>query len=394
MSLRGSKTIRRIRPPSRILLLAMMPIGDTLFATPAIEAIRDRYPKARITALVHSTTARLMRCVPGVHEVVVLPTGPDWNGPSQLWRTLRYLRAHDFDASVDFTSPAYKWINYILGIPVRAYMKFDRLWWCLPQEHRSWHTRHATRLYFDCARELALPPWGEVEHALRLRLPAIEAEAAREVLAEHGIVPSCDIVVGIHPGGAGLNGVKRWPVERFAHVADELVDRFGARILLFGGPDETELARTIEGRMRHPAVNLAGDMPLLTSFAIIATCDLYVGNDSGLLHAAAALGTPYVGVYGPTSPANFQPVPARKGQGLIVLPPIPCYEPHYFVGGDVVWSKPCCEGVCKALALIPAERVVAEAEELLEHRLVSTSGRTNEPARRDGTDTSAPDSER
>lgn len=375
MSLRGLRTIRRIRPPSRILLLAMMPIGDTLFATPTIEAIRDRYPKARITALVHSNTARVMRCVPGVHEVVVLPTGPDWRGPVPLLRTLRYLRAHHFDASVDFTSPAYKWINFVTGISLRAYMKFDPLWWCLPREHRAWRTRHATRLYYECARELALPPWGEVEHNLRLQLPGGEREGARRVLAEHGVVPGRDIVVGIHPGGAGLDGVKRWPAERFASVADELVDRFGARVLLFGGHDEAELTRAVETRMRHSAVNLAGSIPLLTSFAAIAQCDLYVGNDSGLLHAAAALGTPYVGVYGPTCPANFQPVPARKGQGLIVLPPIPCYEPHYFVGGDVVWSKPCCDGVCKALALIPVENVVAEAEELLERRLTRAEAR-------------------
>lgn len=369
----GSRTITRMRSPSRILLLAMMPIGDTLFATPTIEAIRDRYPKARITALVHSTTARLLRCVPGVHEVVVLPTGPDWKGPAELWRTLRYLRAHDFDAAVDFTSPAYKWINFVCGIPLRAYMKFDRLWWCVPQEHQRWRTQHATRLYYGCARELALPPWSEVEHTLRLRLPEGADTAAREMLAAHDIVPGRDIVVGIHPGGAGLDGVKRWPAERFALVADALAERFGARILLFGGQDEMELAQSVASRMRHPAVNLAGDMRLLTSFAVIAACDLYVGNDSGLLHAAAALGTPYVGVYGPTAPANFAPVPARKGQGLIVLPPISCFAPHYFVGGDVVWSKPCCQGVCKALALIPPESVVAEAEELLERRLISAA---------------------
>lgn len=375
MSLRGSRTVQRLRPPSRILLLAMMPIGDSLFTTPTIEAIRDRYPKARITALVHSNTARLMRCVPGVHEVVVLPTGPDWRGPSQLWRTLRYLRAHDFDASVDFTSPAYKWINHVCGIPQRAYMKFDRLWWCLPQEHRRWRTQHATRLYFDCSRELALPPWGEMEHTLRLRLPAMEHAAARDTLAQHDIDLHRDTVVGIHPGGTGLNGVKRWPAERFARLGDELAERFDARIVLLGGRDEKELAQSVAARMHHSAVNLAGNVPLLTSFAVIAACDLYVGNDSGLLHAAAALGTPYIGVYGPTSPENFEPVSTRKGQGLIVLPPISCYQPHYFVGGDVVWSKPCCEGVCKALALIPVESVVAEAEELLERRRTRAEAR-------------------
>jgi heptosyltransferase-2 len=354
--------------PTNILLLALLPIGDTLFTTPTIGTIRDRYPRARITALTHGTTARLLRMMPLVDEVIVLPTGPDWAGPRELLRTLRELRARHFDASVDFSSPAYKWINWTAGIRVSGYMKFDRLWWCVPGQHRWWRSQHATRHYYDCARELRLPPWDEVHHTLRLHIPARDHAAAQTLLAREGIRPGRDLLIGVHPGAAGLNGVKRWPADRFAAVADALAERWGARILLLGGPDETDVANIVASHMRHTPVNAAGSVRLLTSFALIEACDLYIGNDSGLLHAAAALGTPYLGLYGPTNPANFQPVPLHKGQGLILLPPIPCYQPYQFVGGDLVWRRPCCEGVCKALLLVPAERVLAEADELLERR--------------------------
>lgn len=359
------------KPPARVLLLAMMPIGDTLFATPTVAAIHECYPAARITALVHATTAKLMRNVPGVEEVLVLPTGPDWKGFRALLRCIAALRTRRFDASVDFTSPAYKWINFAAGIPRQGYMKFDRLWWCMPGEHRRWRREHAARHYYDCARELALPPWDEMHQTPRVRLPSEARAWARQYLLEHDVRQGGPPIVAIHPGGAGLSGVKRWPAERFAEVADALAERWEARVVLLGGPDEADLASTVAERMRANPLTPAGDLPLLASFALIEMCDLYIGNDSGLLHAAAALGTPYVGIYGPTNLANFHPIPARKGQGLVVLPPISCYEPYHFVGGDLIWKHPCCEGVCKALTLISAEQVLAEADELLERRVTT-----------------------
>lgn len=371
MQLRRAERLAEEKPPVRVLLLAMMPIGDTLFATPTINAIHDCYPTAQITALVRSTTAKLMRNVPGVSEVLVLPTGPDWQGPGALLTCLRELRARRFDASVDFTSPAYKWINYAARIPRQGYMKFDRLWWCVPGEHRRWRREHAAQHYYNCARELALPPWDEVHHTPRVQIPREAHTRARQYFHQHGVRLGGPPVVALHPGGAGLAGVKRWPAERFAEAADALAERWGARILLLGGPDEADLASAVAAFMQTVPLIPAGDLSLLASFALIEACDLYIGNDSGLLHAAAALGTPYVGIYGPTNPANFHPLPARKGQGLVVLPPIPCFEPYHFIGGNVIWNRPCCQGVCKALALIPVEQVLGEADELLERRVTT-----------------------
>lgn len=381
MRLNRAEKLAMEKPPARVLLLAMMPIGDTLFATPTIEAIRDCYPDAHIAALVHSTTAELVRNVPGVNEVLILPTGPDWQGLRTLAGFLRHLRAQRFDSSVDFTSPAYKWINFAAGIPRQGYMKFDRLWWCVPGDHRRWRAQHAIRHYYDCAGELALPPWDEGHHTMRLRLPRQARAHARQYLLRRGVRPGGPPLLAIHPGGAGLHGVKRWPAERFAEVADELTEQWDARVLLLGGADEVDLAQSVAEKMRTRPIVVAGNLPLLESFALIEACDLYIGNDSGLLHAAAALGTPYVGVFGPTNPANFHPIPSRKGQGLVVLPPIPCYEPYQFVGGNPVWKRPCCEGVCKALALISPEQVLAEADELLERRRTTVGLGHSLPAR-------------
>lgn len=167
-----------------------------------------------------------------------------------------------------------------------------------------------------------------------------------------------------------LDGLKRWPAERFAAVADALSERWDAHVVLVGGPEEKKLVEAVAHRMKAPAIQAAGEVSLMASFALLAEADLFIGNDSGLLHAAAALGTPYIGIYGPTAAANFHPLPSSEGQGVILQPRRPCETPRYFVGGDVIWSQPCCVGVCQALATISAERVLAVASMLLQRRFI------------------------
>jgi ADP-heptose:LPS heptosyltransferase len=202
-----------------------------------------------------------------------------------------------------------------------------------------------------------------------LRLPSSARREAKRYLETQGIIHGSDRLIAIHPGGTMLGGMKRWPAERYAQLADDLRERWDARILLFGGPDEAELVAEVARAMRGPSLQCAGDLSLIGSLALIASCTLFIGNDSGLLHSAAALGTPYVGIYGPTAVTNFHPLPRHPGQGVVVTPHVACRSPRYFVGGDVIWSHPCCEGVCDALASVSAERVLAVASLLLRRKL-------------------------
>lgn len=359
----------------RILLLSLLPIGDTLFTLPTVEALRARYPAAHLAALVHSQTAPLMRRVPAVDEVVVLPVGQDYDGAGRLLRTLRHLRSERFDVAVDFTSPAYKWVSLACGIGLRTYMKFDRLWWLIPAGHRWWRSTHATRHYYDCARELDLPPWRCVDQRPRLSLPAEARSAARAFLRGQYAAQEGRPLIGMHAGGAWLGGLKCWPPERFAALADRLHERWNARIVLLGDDAETPLATRIATAMRHRPLLATGSLPLLTSLGLIAACDLFVGNDSGLLHAAAALGIPYVGIFGPTNPSNFHPIGLHPQQGRLVVPPVACRSPVYFVGGSTVWQRPCCRGVCRALATLSPDAVSETADALLRHgRLLRASG--------------------
>lgn len=353
----------------RILLLSQLPIGDTLFTTPTVRAIRQRYPNAYIAAVCHRTTAPLLKCVPEIDEVLVLPFRSDWQGLGPLLDALGVLRRRRFDAAVTFTTPAYKWVSMLAGIRRRAYMKFDPAWWFLPGDHRRWKTTHATRHYYDCARELDLPRWQAIDHVPRISLPGATHDAAQMWLAGQGVVRDGRPLVGLHAGGAGIGGLKRWPASRFAELADRLAAEWEARIVLVGGPDERELAAEVARRTQcaEPLV-AAGALPLLTSAALIGACDLFVGNDSSPLHLAAALGTPYIGIFGATQVANFRPQAVRPHQGRLALPRRPCLAPYSFVGGTPIWGNQCCGSVCAALNSIAVDEVYGLAEGLLRGR--------------------------
>lgn len=361
--------------PRRILLLALLPIGDSLFTTPTIRAICHRYPRAKITVLTHSSTAPLMRSVPGVDDVRILPTDKDWRGSGYLFRFLRRLRTLRFDVSVDFTSPAYKWISMAAGIPERTYMKFDPLWWLIPQPHETWRHTHATEHYYNCASELDLPPWDQVDHQLSLSLSSSAQAQARRFLRSRGVVDENRPIVAIHAGAHGLGELKRWPADRYSAVARYLQQQWNAHIVLLGGDEDRDIALSIADSLDQRAIVAAGEFSLLVSLALLDHVWLFLGNDSGLLHAAAALGTPYVGIYGPTAPANFAPVPKYHDQGVIVTPPVPCARPRYFVGGDPIWSHACCDDTCQALLAITPAMVINQAEGLLRKHAITLQPR-------------------
>jgi ADP-heptose:LPS heptosyltransferase len=246
-------------------------------------------------------------------------------------------------------------------VPWRTYMKLESGWWLVPGDRSQGRQTHATEHYYNRARELGLPTWEAVDHHLQLRLPMEARQSAQTFLCRAGESQKA-LHVAMHPGDAMLDGIKRWPAERFAEVADALQEGWGARVVLLGGADDGELTEAVGRAMRSRPLVATGEVSLRASLALVDLASLLIGNDSGLLHAAAALGAPCIGICGPTSPANFQPVPSYPGQGRLVLPWAPCRPPRHFVGGDVIWHPPCCEETCDTLLTVGVNSVLGKRQ--------------------------------
>ena len=169
----------------------------------------------------------------------------------------------------------------------------------------------------------------------------------------------------MHPGSGAAPAQKRWPVCRFAEVARTLVAQTGAQVIVAGGPSEEALAAQLCSAIGPAAISLAGRLNLRQSMALFAACDLFVGNDSGPLHLAAAVGTPVVGIYGPTDPAVFGPW--APPQRVVTVQAADAKPVIHFVGGATIWDQ--ISGAVRPnpwLAGVPADLVSAAALRLLE----------------------------
>ncbi|MEN6336864.1 MAG: glycosyltransferase family 9 protein, partial [Phycisphaerales bacterium] len=186
----------------------------------------------------------------------------------------------------------------------------------------------AVRHAIDHAWGLEIPP---SQHP-RISLTPDELEWARQFLdssREIGLPRAEDRLIAISPGAS--DDLKRWPAGRFAQLCRSAIEELGAAILLFCGPGEARILGELADRTGNlPEIRIVQNLHLRRVAALLSFCTLYIGNDSGLTHMAAAVQTPVVAFFGPTSPHLYLPrwVPSRA-----VVTPVTCpYQPHRAFG--------------------------------------------------------------
>ena len=173
----------------------------------------------------------------------------------------------------------------------------------------------------------------------------LEIAVAAQLLAD--AAPGSGPWVGLSPGAA-YGPAKRWPPEHFAAVGRQLVNEFGARLVLLGGREEAPVAQKVKQSLGLPVLNLVGKTDLRQALAVLSLLSLLITNDSGLMHAAAALRVPLVALFGSTDPAATGPF---TDQAAILRHPLPC--------------SPCLQRTCDlgyaCLTAIKVEEALAAA---------------------------------
>lgn len=330
----------------RILVVVTIPLGDTLFASPAIRALRARYPRAHIAALALPSNAAILRRYVEVDEVLVWQYHSRWPTPLDFFRLALTLRSHRFDVCIEMT-PIATVFTRLAGIPTRVGLGFRPFWWLLPDRAPDWKQRHAVHHYGELVRPLGVR-LSNVKP--RLVLTDTDRAGALEFLREHGV---CDDhrLVTLHPGAS--TRLKRWGADRFAELADRLQEHHGLRVVVVGGKSDAVIVHAMLHAMRSVPIVAAGRLGILQTAAIQERAAFHVGNDSGPLHLAAAVGTPTVGLFGPTNVSNFRPI----GRGGVALhKPKPCSPCTHFIGGSPVLSKPLCR-TCACLDELSVDEV-------------------------------------
>ncbi|MDK9718421.1 MAG: lipopolysaccharide heptosyltransferase II [Trichlorobacter sp.] len=281
-------------------------IGDAVMATPALMAVREAYPKARITLLANPLVGQLLQGHPAIDQVLFFDRKGEHNGLAGRLRLAHQLKHEQFDLAIilpnSFDSALIPWLA---RIPHRWGKASDRRSLLLTRrfyEQNPPQDRHEVQYYCDLVRSFGISA-SQSEPFLATTLQ--EDDEAAALLAIHGI-PAEAMLLGIN-AGASFGSAKRWYPERFGEVARRLADKWNARIILFGGPDEVGIVNEIEQTLQAQCLNTAGKTSVRQLMALIKRCNFFVTNDSGPMHIAAAFGVPLVAVFGPTDHVGTAP---------------------------------------------------------------------------------------
>lgn len=341
-------------------------MGDVVFTTPVVRALRRAWPQGHLAYLVEQAAAPIVAHSPHLDEVIV--AGRE-RGLARLradWALGARLRRSRYDVVVDLHGgPRAALLTWLSRAPRRiGYSGQGRAWAYTEQVHRApdLRPRHSVMNQWDILAPL-VQDIGEPD-PLRDAVEMIETPAAAaHIEAWLASLPrdrsAAPIVIHVSAG----NAFRRWPLPAFAELAARLSSSFpDRRIILTSGPSEADAAAAVATQAtrlsgRTGAVLTCGDTSLDELRALIGRAALYIGGDSGPLHIAATTGTPIVGLYGPTLPVRSAPWrdPAAVSEAVEIdgLPCRPCDQ------------RVCAPGDFRCLTRISVDAVVGAAERAL-----------------------------
>lgn len=296
-----------------ILVIGPRWVGDMVMAQCLFAALKEKHPGAAIDIIAPAWAAPLVKRMPELRHRIEAATRPGSFDLGERRRLGRLLRGRYDEAYVLPGSWKSALIPYFARIPRRVghlrEMRYRLLTDIVPLPDSL--KRRTAEAYFSLARGGTLRP----PHL------SIDAQNQADLLARHGL--RVKQFVALMPG-AEFGPAKRWPQDKYAALARAMLER-GMGVALFGSKNDAPVTAAIAAQAPG-AIDLAGKTRLEDAIDLIAAARLAVSNDSGLMHVAAAVGTPIVAVYGSTSPENTPPLSDRRELVWLHLSCSPCHK--------------------------------------------------------------------
>jgi heptosyltransferase-2 len=302
----GNKRIEK-SSIKRILVRATNWVGDAVMTIPALEAIKENFPDSSITVMARPWVIPLFEHHPAVDDIISFPRGKGILGSLAIKaKMVKLIRKYRFDMAILFQN-AFEaaFLSCLGGVRLRIGYITDGRRFFLSHgiiRNKKILAIHQTEYYLFILKAMG---WSTKNRYPVLYISPEDIKQARRSLSLCGIKQD-DFLVGLGPG-AIYGETKRWPSDRFAKIGDLAYKKWGAKVVVMGSEKEIDICSSVTNSMVMESVNFGGRTSLGEAMAIIAECDFFLTNDSGLMHIAAALGVPTVAIFGSTNPATTGP---------------------------------------------------------------------------------------
>jgi len=308
-----------------ILVRATNWVGDAVLSLPALHALRERFPGARISILARPWVGSLYSREPFCNELISYDAPRGWRGLRQKWHLASTLRTHNFDCAIllqnAFEAAALAWLA---RIPVRIGYNRDArgllLTHPIPVPRPGDTLRHQRFYYLELLKRANLIDTYSRESPVLLSGVFAAAQEGRKRFVDKGLKRP---VIGVSPGAA-FGGAKRWLPERFAAATTQIARERNASVAVFGSQQESGICKKVTAEIESTgvrAMNFAGATTLAEFIELAAACEVYLTNDSGPMHIASALGVPTVAIFGATDDSATGPTGSRS---RVVREPVEC----------------------------------------------------------------------
>lgn len=313
---------------NRILVRATNWVGDMIMGLPALDAIRENFPRSRIVVLARPWVSPLLEGYPAVDGIIPLRKGEGYlNDWIEIIRVAGVIRRSKFDLALLFQN-AFEaaLISFLGGVRFRVGYDTDGRRFLLSHaivRDAKIRKMHQVEYYLSILRTMG---WEAESRDPVLSVGERDMEAVQMMLSAEEVAGD-DLLLGLSPG-AIFGPAKRWPPERFALLGDWAIERWGAKVVIMGSPKEEKICRRVAGFMKHSPINLCGKTTLRRVMALIKRCQFFVTNDSGLMHVAAALNVPTVAIFGSTDHVTTGPLSKEARIVRHEVDCAPCLKPE------------------------------------------------------------------
>jgi len=322
----------------KILVVNIFGVGDVLFTTSLLRNIKLAIPGVKIGYVCNARTVSLLSNNPDIHRVHVY----EKDDFGKLWKTSKIallkrimnffyeIKDEHYDLVIDISLNKYSsFFALMAGIKERVGFDYKKrgFWLTKKTTLTGYEGKHVVDFYLDFLVQIGIPI---TERHLRVSLSSDEIAWAKQFLQEQGVKPS-DRLIAIVPGGGASWGktadYKRWPAERYAKLADKVIEKYHTKIILIGDTAEQVLCQEVVSQMTLPCVKSFGKTTLGQFAALLGQCSLAVVNDGGPLHLAVALGVRTVSIFGPVDEYVYGPYPKDNHETVVSsISCRPCYR--------------------------------------------------------------------
>ncbi|MBI5149272.1 MAG: lipopolysaccharide heptosyltransferase II [Candidatus Omnitrophica bacterium] len=335
---------------NRILVVNVNWLGDVIFSSPVFKALKDHYPQAKISCLAAPRVREVLESIPAVDEIIIYDEEGEHKNFWGKLKLIGVLSKKHFDAAfLLHRSLTRALLVFLAGIPRRiGYDTKNRSIFLTRRiKAPSVDSLHRVDYYLNVLESFGIPVRDRVTSL------AVSPTAESEI---HSILKSLgvdekDYVVVIHPGGNW--NLKRWPPANFNLLISQLTRDPRVKVIITGAESDKGLADEITASLARKPVNLAGNISLRQLIALAQRADCMVSADSGPLHIASSVGTPVVGIFGPTDPGITGP--RGSGRSVILRYDVGCNrKPCYY--------SQCPDNIC--MQAVSVQKVLDAVEQI------------------------------